>query len=187
VLLSSLLHALYITVETVNTNRRKVKSLRNGGYRVRKADAKGSLVRETSVSVPALASRHLYTVCVCLLMMVSSQAVQPLLSSTVAAPWYLERRHKQVSRAFLLVTVRPLHTVLYCIPTRTNLSKSHHFLLGCENSICRFHSRSIIFNSFLRTLIACQPITNRVMCTEIFLLTIICLDGLLYGVTCRSK
>jgi hypothetical protein len=115
VLLSSLLHALYITVETVNTNRRKIKSLRRGGYRVRKAETKGSEGREKSVAVPALASRHLYTVCVCLLMMVSSQAVQPLLSSSVAAPWYLERRHKQVSRAFLLVALCPRHTVQHCI------------------------------------------------------------------------
>jgi hypothetical protein len=112
VLLSSLLHALYITVETVNTNRRKIKSLRRGGYRVhRKADTVGSEGRETSSAVPALASRHLYTVCVCLLMMVSSQAVQPLLSSTVAAPWYLERRHKQVSGA--LISSEPSECVLH--------------------------------------------------------------------------
>lgn len=113
VLLSSLLHALYVTVETVNTNRRREKSSRKGSYRVhRKADAKESEVQKTSVAVPVLASRHLYTVCVCLLMMVSNQVVQPLLSTTVAAPWYLERRHKQVSAAFLSARAWTRCTVL---------------------------------------------------------------------------
>jgi hypothetical protein len=173
VLLSSLLHALYITVETVSTNRRKIKSLRRGGYRVRKAETKGSEGREKSVAVPALASRHLYTVCVCLLMMVSSQAVQPLLSSTVAAPWYLERRHKQVRRAFLLVAFCPRHTalhctilhciVLLCILTHTKLLSRNYLLGGCKNTCCRFHSRAITFSSVQRTLIAYQPITNRLV------------------------